>query len=47
MTLDGEVNVVMLVYKNSDAAVQLFSGDSPKARKILGETLPALATQKD
>ena len=46
-TLDGEVNVAMLVYKNSDAAVQLFSGDSPQARKILKETLPALATQKD
>ena len=46
-TLDGEVNVAMLVYKNSDAAVQLFSGDSPKVRKILTEALPALATQKD
>ena len=46
-TLDGEVNVAMLVYKNSDAAVQLFGGDSAEARKILTAALPALATQKD
>ena len=46
-TLDGDVNIAMLVYKNADAAVQLFSGESPRARQILGEALPALATQGD
>jgi len=46
-TLDGEVNVAMLVYQSGEAAIQLFSGDSPQARKILGAALPALATQGD
>ena len=46
-TLDGEVNVAMLVYQSDEAAIQLFSGDSPQARKILGAALPALATQGD
>ena len=46
-TLDGEVNVAMLVYQSGEAAIQLFSGDSPEARKILGAALPALATQGD
>ena len=46
-TLDGDVNVAMLVYQSGEAAIQLFSGDSPQARKILGAALPALATQGD
>ena len=37
----------MLVYQSGEAAIQLFSGDSPEARKILGAALPALATQGD
>lgn len=37
----------MLVYQSGEAAIQLFSGDSPQARKILGAALPALATQGD
>ena len=45
--MDGEVNVAMLVYQSGEAAIQLFSGDSPEARKILGAALPALATQGD
>merc|ERR1712192_379892 len=44
-TLDGEVNVAMLVYKNAEAALQLFGGEpSAEAQKILGAVLPALAT---
>ena len=46
-TLDGEVNVAMLVYQSGEAAIQLFSGDSPQAQKILGAALPALATNGD
>ena len=46
-TLDGEVNVAMLVYQSGEAAIQLFSGDSQQARKILGAALPSLATQGD
>ena len=47
-TLDGEVNVAMLVYKNAEAALQLFGGEpSPEAQKILGAVLPALATNGD
>ena len=46
-TLDGKVNVALLVYKNADAAIQLFTGSSPEAQKILGAVLPALATQGD
>ena len=45
--MDGDVNVAMLVYQSGEAAIQLFSGDSPQARKILGAALPALATQGD
>ena len=37
----------MLVYQSGEAAIQLFSGDSPEARKILGAALPALASQGD
>merc|ERR1712037_467775 len=47
-TLDGEVNVAMLVYKNAEAALQLFGGEpSAEAQKILGAVLPALATNGD
>jgi len=50
-TLDGDVNIAMLVYKNAEAALQLF-GPSPdqldaKTQKILGAVLPALATNGD
>ena len=42
-TLDGDVNVAMLVYKNADAALQLFGGEpSPEAQKILGAGLQIL-----
>ena len=37
----------MLIYKNADAAVQLFSSSSPEAAAILGEAVPALATGGD
>ena len=30
-TLDGKVDVAMLIYKDADAAVQLFSSSSPQA----------------
>ena len=46
-TLDGDVNVAMLIYKDADATVQLFSSDSPRARQVLGEAIPALATGGD
>ena len=46
-TLDGEVNVAMLIYKNADATVQLFTYDSPESNAILGEAVPSLATGGD
>jgi len=46
-TLEGDVNIAMLVYQSADAAIQLFSSDSPRARKILGQVLPALSTNGD
>ena len=43
-TLDGEVNVVMLVYQSREAAIELFSAETPRARKILGAALPVVST---
>jgi len=46
-TLEGDVNVAMLVYQSADAGLQLFNSSTPEAREILGKVLPALSTQGD
>merc|ERR1712106_90354 len=46
-TLEGDVNVAMLVYQSAEAGLQLFSADTAEARDILGKVLPALATGGD
>eukprot|EP00092_Neocalanus_flemingeri_P005668 GFUD01006106.1.p1 GENE.GFUD01006106.1~~GFUD01006106.1.p1 ORF type:complete len:527 (-),score=118.65 GFUD01006106.1:49-1629(-) len=46
-TLDGDVNVAMLVYQGAEETVQLFTADSPQVRDTLGAVLPALATSGD
>ena len=33
-TLDGKVDVAMLIYKDADAAVQLFSSSSPQVLHV-------------
>ena len=46
-TLEGDVNVAMLVYQSADAGLQLFNSSTPEAIEILGKVLPALSTQGD
>eukprot|EP00090_Calanus_glacialis_P020351 TRINITY_DN3131_c0_g1_i1.p1 TRINITY_DN3131_c0_g1~~TRINITY_DN3131_c0_g1_i1.p1 ORF type:complete len:518 (-),score=128.70 TRINITY_DN3131_c0_g1_i1:56-1609(-) len=46
-TLEGDVNVAMLVYQSPEAGLQLFNSSTPQAREILQKVLPALSTNGD
>ena len=46
-TLEGDVNVAMLVYQSAEAGLQLFNSSTPEAAEILGKVLPALSSQGD
>ena len=46
-TLEGDVNVAMLVYQSPEAGLQLFNSSTPQAREILQKIIPALSTNGD
>ena len=46
-TLEGDVNVAMLVFQSAEAGLQLFNSVTPEGREILQKIIPVLSTNGD